>query len=346
MRKFLKQTLSLVISLMMLFTMTSTFAASNDDDKKLDFGIEQSYGELFLKSVGHPSGLSDPMPLLNLEDELEAVCFTVKNGGYIIVNVKDLSIPELSLEKATPFKDSAKTYVYNGPLAYMSKSDGKLTDLSTGDIVKEAKDLKYKYKQTAVDKLQKSASLAQKLESKDGVVTPQGSVLAEKYLSTALKTWVVPSGTNYCGPTSMAILMQFYDDVVSDNFVAADKENSGLIDVMVSAIRASGGNPDDGAISTECVNGLNNYLSGRSITGYGASRTTYNWSTVTGKIDANRPLMVGLVNHPTYGNHWVTGHGYVMTTSDYYVVVNDGWGSNGVWITYGSNMDYMVYLAK
>lgn len=83
-----------------------------------DFSTEKEYGELFLKNMDESKKLINPISLNNMNGDLEAVSFSLMNGGYIIINVNDLSVPEFSLERNTPFNDRNKKYVYNGPLAY------------------------------------------------------------------------------------------------------------------------------------------------------------------------------------------------------------------------------------
>jgi hypothetical protein len=92
--------------------------------QKNDFSTEKEYGELFLENMDQSKKLIKPIPLNNMNGDLEAVSFSMKNGGYIIINVNDLSVPEFSLEGKSPFSDSDKTYVYNGPLAYMENKQG------------------------------------------------------------------------------------------------------------------------------------------------------------------------------------------------------------------------------
>lgn len=46
-----------------------------------------------------------------------------------------------------------------------------------------------------------------------------------------------------------------------------------------------------------------------------------------------RPIIIGTTNHPTFGDHWIIGHGYFTSPVDgNYVIVNNGWGNNNVWI--------------
>ncbi|MEB3429252.1 hypothetical protein VLK81_04330 [Citroniella saccharovorans] len=43
--------------------------------------------------------------------------------------------------------------------------------------------------------------------------------------------------------------------------------------------------------------------------------------------------MIGTTNHPKFGEHWIIRCGYFTSTVDgNYVIVNNGWGNNNVWI--------------
>ncbi|NPE28009.1 hypothetical protein HNV12_08545 [Methanococcoides sp. SA1] len=120
---------TLTLIAMIVVTMTVVPAAMGQEN---DFSTEKEYGELFLTIMGQSKKLIDPIPLNNMNGDLEAVSFSIKNGGYIIINVNDLSVPEFSFEGNAPFSDTDKMYVYNGPLAYMEDKQGKLFLIGIG----------------------------------------------------------------------------------------------------------------------------------------------------------------------------------------------------------------------
>ncbi len=164
MNKLLKQFISITLSLFLLVSVSTAFASSGNGNQSFNFSIEKNYGEMFLESIGHTEKLSNPIPLFNLDDELEAVNFSMGKNGYIIINVKDLSIPELSFENSSPFKSHSETYVYNGPLAYMTKTNGKFIDLMSSKIVKEPGKIKFKYKRDFIDKTKVITDLRENIE--------------------------------------------------------------------------------------------------------------------------------------------------------------------------------------
>ena len=61
--------------------------------------------------------------------------------------------------------------------------------------------------------------------------------------------------------------------------------------------------------------------------------TSFSFSRVKTQINRSRPIIIGTTNHPTFGDHWIIGHGYFTSPVDgNYVIVNNGWGNNNVWI--------------
>lgn len=333
-----------VFLLLMVFVLPiGVFAGSESDNCGNDFSFERNYGEQFLKSLGKPRQLINSVPLLNLDGELEAVCLSMDNTGYIIINTKDLSIPELSFESSSPFNNRSETYVYNGPLSHMRKSGTNLINLDTNEIVNQTL-TGFKYKKDSLGSAKKLAivnELTQKVRSTEEAKL-QASV-TEKYLSKPLKKWSI-STTEWCGPTAAAILMQFYDDVVSESFVESSNENSDLIYVMIDCVEDAGGTFNNGACSpNELKDGINEYLSDRGISGYNASTLDYKWSTITSCINKDRPVIVIRIEGKE--GHAMTAHGYVISTSFEYIVVNDGWKHNDVWIE-DDNIPGTIKLAK
>lgn len=52
------------------------------------------------------------------------------------------------------------------------------------------------------------------------------------------------------------------------------------------------------------------------------------------KIDSDFPVILGLLNHPKYNNHWVVATGYNLNSSGKgHYTVNDGWGNTGISIS-------------
>lgn len=59
--------------------------------------------------------------------------FNISGDGYIIVNIKDLSVPEYSLDNSNPFL-GVENPIYNGGLGYYYKTDDKIISLMDQQI--------------------------------------------------------------------------------------------------------------------------------------------------------------------------------------------------------------------
>lgn len=80
-------------------------------------------------------------------------------------------------------------------------------------------------------------------------------------------------------------------------------------------------------------NGLDNYFNARNVNNSANAITSFSFSRVKTQINRSRPIIIGTTNHPTFGDHWIIGHGYFTSPVDgNYVIVNNGWGNNNVWI--------------
>lgn len=136
-----------------------------------------------------------------------------------------------------------------------------------------------------------------------------------------------------CGSTAAAIFLMYYDDHINDNYIPTAYESSGTGEKTVKYLKNYIDGSTPGSSYSDMKSGLNNYLSTR---GFSQTATILSTSNVLGPIGNNRPVIVGISGHPTYGNHWVIGYGYNRyvegTTTTYMIVVSNGWGSTGVYI--------------
>lgn len=103
-----------------------------------------------------------------------------------------------------------------------------------------------------------------------------------------------------------------------------------------------------GTTYSNMVKGLNAYLGTRSVTNSVQRTSSFSFSTVKNQINSSRPIIVGTLNHGTFGDHWIIAHGYFESPVDgNYLIVNDGWGSNNVWIEPDTQtLDGTIYFSK
>lgn len=259
----------------------------------------------------------------------------MQKTGYIIVNVNDLSVPEFSLEDEAPFSDKDKFNIYNGPVSYIEKQDGKLIDVLTGDVF-EKTEVSLKYKQEKKDKQKIYENLKQKISDSLKSVQPM-SFIEQGSLTGTLRTW----GTSYyCGVDGTAIILMYIDDYYDENVVSTNIESaSGLTNYLVNSnyIYNSPASGDDILYGEQGSTGLNDYLVDRGYlySGYTGFKSSYSWWLLKNKIDSNKPLMIGTsTTHPTYPSHWIIAHGYCRGYDGVpYVIVNNGFGSNNIYVS-------------
>ncbi|WP_462271970.1 C39 family peptidase [Methanohalophilus sp.] len=303
--------------------------------QKNDFSTEKEYGELFLENMDQSKKLIKPIPLNNMNGDLEAVSFSMKNGGYIIINVNDLSVPEFSLEGNSPFSDRTKTYVYNGPLAYMEDKQGALFQIGMRNAADEAVTPEYVYTVASADKDKKLADLKALNNRMNTRSIGSGS------LDDSLRTW--EDDNILCGPIAAGITLMYFDDQHDDDFVDSTNEyQGGLLDLIING----GYIPNQDTDTSTVKNGLNDYLEDRNLDDdYSTdSRYSFSFNELKSLINSDKPVIVDTDNHPTYGEHWIIAHGYVELINYKYMIINNGWGGNNINVAVDDYIDDMVYI--
>lgn len=136
----------------------------------------------------------------------------------------------------------------------------------------------------------------------------------------------------------------YYDEQYNDNIVDDSNENEDFVDVLIPYIEGDA----PGSTTSELKNGINDYLSDMMISDYEATSTTsFSFSRIQSNIGYDRPTIVDTDNDPTFGEHWLICYGYFDGTmeGDDYIIVNNGWGDNDIWVNIDdSNLDDLVYL--
>lgn len=137
--------------------------------------------ELFYENQNYDKTISNYKILDNLYGKEEAILFSTNNEGYIIVNLNDLSIPEMSLYNNCPLIDYDNP-VYNGPLDYYYESNGIIKSI-LDDLIVDINDVTYFYtKENLNYSLEDVYSLFNTKQAR--------YVKSEKYLSGELKKMV------------------------------------------------------------------------------------------------------------------------------------------------------------
>lgn len=316
----MKKLLSIILSVVVLFCSLSLVVFADDTrDNTKDTLLYKERVELFLDSIGHPSTVSNPMWLKNVFGEDEAIVFTLGNSGYIIININDLSIPELSLVNQNPYL-GYDAPVYNGPIEYYYIENGQIRSI-IDDSVLDVNRIIAPYHQTRINNKDEFVS-----DLRSATKEHNRNLDVEKYLPYSLQTWYVSGG--HCGAIASAICMRYYYDHVNTSYVGPSyTSESALISVMQFYVGSGG------TSYSNMVSGLNSYFASRYVTNAANATTPFSFSKVRNAINANRPIIVGTYNHPVYGSHWLIAHGFFQSDLDgNYVIVNNGCGYNNVWV--------------
>ena len=302
----MKKILFLVTSLLSCILFVIFALASND--------VSDLYKTLAVNFLGNITtnkiDLSSEKIGKNLYGEDEVIIYDINSTGYNIVNLKEYSIPELSLESENPFKN-VEFPIYNGTLQYFYEDCGTIKDVYSGIELIQSSVINY-YCKT------KTNFSSINLNAKSPIV--------ERYITGSLKTWYISGGN--CGSIAAAICMRYYYDYVDSNYVPSGYTSSNnLISLMQTYVGVGGTTYND------MVSGLNSYFYNYGLTNSSTSNIPFSFSDVKASIISSRPIIVGTLNHPVYSNHWVIAHGYLESKVDgNYLIINNGWGSNNVWI--------------
>ncbi|WP_139902346.1 hypothetical protein [Clostridium thermarum] len=233
---------------MTLSTTINVFAKDN-------FSDEKEYAKKFLKLMGHDVELGKAIPLYNIDDELEALSISINDGGYVIINTNDLSVPEFSLKTENPYSvlnDTSKP-IYNGPLKYYKYEDGQLVSLNTNKKVDKDK-LTKNYKKSASEK-EKNIN---QLNDAYSIESNYSSTSYGSRITGTLRTWAT---SHYCGVDGAAILLMYYDDYYNDNTVATSYESASALTGLLAGTYI----PDAGTSASQVGSGLSLYCGDRYL---------------------------------------------------------------------------------
>lgn len=321
MKKKIVIALTLILAFTLIFSSSATaYGISQNSAYQSSISIYQERAELFLQNIGHPATVTNPIILNNLANEPEAVLFTTSENGYIIVNINDFSIPELGFDNLSPFYNYDNP-IYNGPLEYYYKQDGQIKSIADNSTIVAEQSSGYYTKQKINEPQEYLTSLRSAYQENNARYA-----ITEKYLSAPLQEW---GSRFFCGPAASAICMRYYYDNVNTIYVDSNNlSEDSLIAVMQEFVGRTG------TTYTDMVFGLNSYFESRYINTIAIRTTTFSFNRVKRSILDDRPIIIGTVGHPTYGDHWIVAHGYFESRVDgNYIIINNGWGDNNIWIT-------------
>lgn len=268
----------------------------------------------------------DKKPLYDANDNVCAYIVSLKPVGYIIFN--ETGVIECSHTVDYPI-DSEINY-YFGPLQLYKKTNSGYQHLVSKEIVSkdciQSLDSSFKVKQKVV--LSKSAESS-------NLITPR--YVAEKSLPYRPRTYSYNPDYR-CGSLALAITLMYYDDHIDSYMVPnwiANADNTGQYFSSLLKPHVEDINSNHGSSAADLSSGADWYFAYRGINNQYHSIRMINptYDGYRAIIDTNKPVMVLINSHPSYGDHWIVGYGYYYQTygdaARRMLLINDGWGNNG-----------------
>ncbi|MBQ9341983.1 MAG: C39 family peptidase [Lachnospiraceae bacterium] len=348
-RKTYKKLIAFILILAMFFSASvsimTAWAKGQDSLCEEDIEFARKRAELFLKNANKDNKIEDGILADNLLGDYEVISFNISGGGYIIVNLKDLSIPELSFENLNPFI-GVEYPIYNGSMCYYNKQGDAFVSITTGEIIGKNQ-FDYIY---CKDEIEDKQEFIEKIEeaSKKRLL----KAITERKLSKNLKLWYVDGG--HCGPIACALCLRFYYDCVDKSYLKRQyMEQDELIGLMIDYTRSFWSST--GTYANDLERGLNSYFDDMNIDNRAIAAYYFDFDLIKSKINTNRPIIVGTKQNAEYKyeNHWMVVHGYFINREanlvEKFFIVNDGWRHNNVWINLETERqfyDSMVYFSK
>lgn len=294
----------------------------------------------FLNSTGFENSIDTPVPMFNLNEEIEALYYPLQPTGYLVASYKDGHVIEFSPE-AQRFTDTSGKLYYNGIMEYYkSIDDEQLIQALSNDKVNKG-NLQVVFNETALEQIpsynyQPSISTYGTEPNNPTPISANCVSWTEEY---------------HCVITAITNLLQYYHDFMNADVYATVVDSSNFLRQYLNK-----GGPDDGYIYGKsmflyhAVKGYN--FGGKYYSGLPAYFDRYDVDTYevtkfdNGKISVNdvktqlnayaRPVVLTLntsaIDSDKTGDHAVLAYTYMETNNTTYFIVNDGWGSNHVYI--------------
>lgn len=328
----MKKIIGMCLGIVMIFNCTFIKVDGHENNKYLE---EINIANEFIRNVLNKDSYNRIIELYDTNDNIKYLFFDLRQDGYVIIDIENNVVVEGGTEENKFIPQVDEKCYYNGPLLYYEKSNDHFVEVHSQQMV-DKRDLA-----ESMEISKKAVNRSKVIRGEESNIMPLANTEYDITITGTLPNYSYnPNGI--CGSTAAAMFLRYLDIYVNSNYVATSLQTSdgeALIKELVSYI--DGWFP--GSNANDMKSGLQKYINSRGIS-HTIVKENYSSSSFKTRINANRPVVVGLENHPTYEDHWVTAYGYYISTTPTvaYVIVNDGWGDRGVYIN-PSYIDYIVY---
>lgn len=334
----MKRIVCLLLSIIMLMSMnvSATFEQIQDEE------IVRTNTECFLSAVGSSQTITSKASLYNCFDDAEAFLFILSEGGFVVVSNKDGHVIEYSPDGSQFLENavrSGKLY-YGGPQTFLVKDENKYIDVFSR--------CEFVFFNSVISNVNSMRAII--------IGQTRGSYL------TAPTNYVAATNGWWCPITAVTNLLQYYKDhkgydvypgAVS-NVYALRKALNGYspfspyivnAPIALSALRVS--HQNDGGITFA---GLQSFFYRSDVNTLNSVVTMHTGNKVKNQIENGRPVLLHIntssISSGATGGHIVMCYAYWETSQTTYYIVNNTWGSNGVYICADDVPSYyeMLYL--
>lgn len=316
MKKKLLITFTIILSFCFNFT---TYAQAQNIQNISYLSYENEYINIFAKSILKSDYPAATYYLKDLNNSNRYIFFDYLENGYIVYDSLTSSITEAS-PTSLKFKNEIATedIYYTGPLSYYKIEDNNYYNLITNQTTK---------KEVLNNQF---IELNNNLDTINKVILRGNSEYSISISGSIPNYSYNPNGI--CGSTAAAMWLRYMDIYKSNNYVPSYLESSNGISLIKYLTPYIDGSVP-GSTATDLLHGLQEYINQQGIN---KQLSLYSWNASKFKqaISQNIPVLLDLDKEPTYNEHWVVASGYYVYQSPgiSFVIVNDGWGSTGVYI--------------
>ncbi|MGB8454889.1 MAG: hypothetical protein WCD89_21485 [Anaerocolumna sp.] len=337
--KRIKKLLYIILCFGILYLNTNiAMAASSDGEFSITDNLSESrynsleeYVEEFIAANNCDQEIESTYPLYDLNDEIIAVLFNL-DTGYIIINVRDFSIPEFSFTCNSSYSsDNLKKY-YNGAFEYFEENEVEknyLYDLFNENEVNRnsliTSDL-YGSDSRSVD--------PQTVPNIDQIgISPSIQTDSARASASSQTFSLMYSLPNYsynpngiCGANAVAMYLRYLDLHCDSNIISSNLSTEiSLITYLEDYIPASS---DAGDVYF----GIMEYYDDRDII-QDIYLSTTNSADVVRCLSSDTPYIAGFIASSSLGAHWATGYSFIeYSTGSAYLIINDGHGNSGIYM--------------
>lgn len=274
--------------------------------------------------------------LYDCDNSLNAKCYLLEPKGYAVFNSCNVLV-EASFDDDKVFHtikmSSGEKLYYAGPFNFFKKTNDGFSNIIND---KEVSQGTFYLLNKQYD--EKSQGTKTKVITSNSI-QPQGVKIYYTLPGNMRNYSYNPNGI--CGATASAMALMYYKDNVDSSLVRPWHDTSTgeeLIRLIAPQMHGSLDNPV-GATVADVVSGCNFYFRWRGVSNnYSAlssfvSNKSTAFSDMKNIIQSNRPIVLLINSHPTYGDHYITVYEVfqdVGFVDAYYVTARNGWGGTAI----------------